>query len=142
MTNEEIRALVTSHLDAWTREDVPALVARYDEGCEVVSPMFRTVRGKAAVEASLRDLFKGLNQWQMTIDEILVDRDKDRAAVAMTVQAVQSGEMFGFPASGRRFEVNVVHIFHLADGRITYEKRLYDFSGLLMQLGILKAKTA
>ena len=142
MTSEEIRTLVKSHLDAWAREDVEALTRNYAENCEVVSPMFHTVNGRAAVETSLRNLFRGLQQWNVRIDDLLVDcsGNEERAALVMTVQATQAGEMFGFPASGRRMGLQAVHLYRFENGQIVAERRLYDFSGLLMQLGVLKAK--
>ena len=33
-----------------------------------------------------------------------------------------------------------VLVFELRDGKITHERRLYDFTGLLVQVGVLKAK--
>jgi hypothetical protein len=39
-------------------------------------------------------------------------------------------------------ETPSAYVFHLKDGRIVSERRIYDFAGFLMQLGILKAKGA
>jgi hypothetical protein len=33
-----------------------------------------------------------------------------------------------------------VRLFTMRDGRIAHERRYYDFTGLLIQIGILKAK--
>ena len=46
------------------------------------------------------------------------------------------------PASGRRIENQLAFIMTLKDGRIASERRIYDFTRMLMQLGVLKAKTA
>jgi hypothetical protein len=35
-----------------------------------------------------------------------------------------------------------VRIFEMKDDRIAYERRYYDFTGLLIQLGILRGKPA
>jgi steroid delta-isomerase-like uncharacterized protein len=140
MTSDEIRAFLNAHVQAWTSENVDALTRNYSDDCEITSPMFHTVRGKAALGASLRDLFRGLRQWSVTIDDLIVDRDADAAVMLLKFQAVHAGEMFGFPATGRRVEVNAAHLYHFSGGVISSEKRLYDFSGLLMQLGVLKAK--
>jgi steroid delta-isomerase-like uncharacterized protein len=141
MTSDEIRAFIEAYRDAWVRRDVPALVADYADDCELVSPMFRTVHGRSGVETSFRELFKGFSEWTIELDELLIDHeDGDRCAVFWKANAVQAGEMFGFPASGRRFQISVVHFYRFANARIVTERRLYDFSSLLMQLGILKAK--
>lgn len=142
MTSDEIRAFVRAHVDAWMRRDVDALIADYADDCEVVSPMFRSVRGKAGVEGSFRDLFRAFGEWTIVVDDVLIDHEGgDRCAIVWTANAVQAGEIFGFPASGRRFEVRVVLLLRFENHKIVSDKRLYDFSGLLLQLGILKTKT-
>jgi steroid delta-isomerase-like uncharacterized protein len=142
MTNDDIRTFIRAHVGAWVRRDVDALVADYADDCELASPMFRAVRGKSGVEASYRDLFRGFSEWAIEIDDVLIDREKgDRAVMLTRANALQVGEMFGFPPSGRRFEINAVQFYRFENGRIASERRLYDFSGMLIQLGILKAKT-
>jgi ketosteroid isomerase-like protein len=61
MTDPEIRAFVDEFLREWEREDVAALVARYADDCEVVSPIFHTLRGRDQLEASFRDLFRAFS---------------------------------------------------------------------------------
>src|SRR5271169_2001090 len=99
MTSDEIRAFVGKHEAAWVRRDVETLIAEYADDCEVVSPMFRTVRGKAAIEGSFRDLFRAFGEWTIVLDDVLIDHEGgDRCAIVTTVNAVQAGEIFGFPA--------------------------------------------
>jgi steroid delta-isomerase-like uncharacterized protein len=141
MTSDEIRAFLNAHVQAWAAENVDAMTRNYTDDCEIVSPMFHTVRGKAALGASLRNLFSGLRQWTVTVDDIIIDRDRDQCVMMLKWQAVQAGEMFGFPASGRRIDISAAQFYRFRDGLIAAETRLYDFSGLLLQLGILKAKT-
>jgi hypothetical protein len=44
------------------------------------------------------------------------------------------------PASGKRFQFTAVCVFDLRGRQIARERRIYDFTGLLMQVGVLKAK--
>jgi steroid delta-isomerase-like uncharacterized protein len=143
MTSDEIHTFIDAHEAAWVRRDVDALIADYADDCEVVSPMFRSVRGKTGVEASFRDLFRAFGEWTIVVDDVLIDHEGgDRCAIVTTANAVQAGEIFGFPASGRRFELRVVRFLRFDEHhKIVSDKRLYDFSSMLMQLGILKAKT-
>lgn len=48
----------------------------------------------------------------------------------------------GIPGSGRRVEFECVLIFDIEDGLITRERRIYDFTGMLIQLGVLRGKPA
>ena len=139
MTRDEIREFVRLNEAAWERRDTAALMEDYADNCEVVSPMLRTLRGKAAVEGSFRDLFRAFGEWTIAVDDVLVDLDGGvRCAIVTTIHAVHAGEIFGFPASGRRFELHVVRLLRFENNKIASDKRLYDFSGLLIQLGILK----
>jgi predicted ester cyclase len=51
-----------------------------------------------------------------------------------------AGEFFGLPAAGRHVEVEVAQVMTIADGLIVTERRIYDFTGLLVQTGVLRAK--
>jgi len=58
------------------------------------------------------------------------------------VRATQKGEFMGLPPTGRRFEFDCVLIYDIEDGLIVRERRIYDFTGLLIQLGVLRGKPA
>ena len=46
------------------------------------------------------------------------------------------------PGIGRRIERTVAYILTFRDGLIVNERRVYDFTNMLMQLGVLKARPA
>jgi hypothetical protein len=48
----------------------------------------------------------------------------------------------GLPGSGRAFDIEGVRVFEMKDGLIAHERRYYDFTGLLIQLGVLRGKPA
>ena len=49
----------------------------------------------------------------------------------------------GFQGTGRRCSFEGVSLFELsADGLIAAERRVYDFTGLLAQLGVLRVRPA
>jgi predicted ester cyclase len=68
--------------------------------------------------------------------------DGHRAASSGTISGTQEGPLLGVPPSGRAVKFWIVFLFDLADGKIVRERRIYDFTGLLIQLGTLKAKPA
>jgi len=142
MTHEEIRACMDRWVKAWTAEDLDGLVACYDEQAELISPLLHTVRGIAAIERSHQDLFHAFSDIAAEVHDIVIDAEDQRAVLVFTTHATQQREFLGFPASGRRTATQVAFVFHFKDGRIISERRLYDFTGFLMQLGILKAKGA
>ncbi len=143
MTAEEIHAFCERYARAWERSDAETLVACYSEHCEVISPIFRTLSGKAKLEASFRDLFRAFSDATVEVTDVIVDQVRpDRAVLLFTASGVHRGEIFGVAGTGRRFEIHGAFVFTFEGDTICKETRLYDFTGMLMQLGILKARAS
>ncbi|MGH9200428.1 MAG: ester cyclase [Vicinamibacterales bacterium] len=141
MTNDEVRAFLSRFGTAWKEQDLVTLAESYNDDCEVVSPMFHTLRGFPQVEASFRDLFRAFSTESLRVDEVIIDSDTGvRAAVVWTAKVKHQGEIFGTPATGKSFEMTMALIITLVNGRIAREVRLYDFTRLLLQLGVLRAR--
>jgi steroid delta-isomerase-like uncharacterized protein len=141
MTRDEIQSFTTRFVDTWHKADVRALAACYAGDATIISPMFSTVKGREKIETSYRDLFRVFGEWRITVDQTVIDTvGGERAVLLTTNQATHVGDMFGYPGTGRRFTLRVALIFAFTSGHIASETRLYDFTGLLVQLGVLKAK--
>jgi predicted ester cyclase len=52
------------------------------------------------------------------------------------------GGLFGLAPTGKTFRLPVVLMYELRGRQIVRERRIYDFTGLLVQVGVLKAKPA
>lgn len=140
MNRHEIGRFLDERRDAWRLRD-PVMLARGHQDTGVVqSPIFGTIHGRDAIETSYRELFRVFADW--TIDEQDDVIEDGRAAQFLTVQGTHTGNLFGVPPSGRRFAIQGVLFLELKDGKIARERRLYDFTGMLLQLGVLKAKPA
>lgn len=141
MTNAEVRSFLDRFVHAWQGQDVGALGACYTDDCVVVSPIFNTLRGRTAVEKSYADLFKALAVRNVRVDDTVIGGEEpSRAVVVWNVQSTHVGEVFGMPATGKNIERTVAYILTIEDGKISKELRLYDFTSMLMQLGVLRAK--
>ena len=46
----------------------------------------------------------------------------------------------GLAPTDKRFRFRLVYLIEVKDGQIVRERRIYDFTGLLVQVGVLKAK--
>ena len=75
-----------------------------------------------------------------TAEEVTVEGD--RAVLVCRVVGTHRGEFLGLPATGKRVEFKGAFLLRIADGEIVDERRIYDFSGLLIKLGVLKVKPA
>ena len=78
--------------------------------------------------------------WTYTGDPVMVDGL--RVAQPFQVEATHGGDFMGVPGTGRRVEIQGVRVFEMRDGLIGFEQRHYDFTGLLIQAGILRGKPA
>jgi steroid delta-isomerase-like uncharacterized protein len=76
--------------------------------------------------------------WDYRAEPLLVDGD--RVAQPFNVTATHLGEFMGIPGSGKRVTIQGVRLFTMNDGRIEHERRHYDFTGLLIQLGVIRGK--
>ena len=138
MTRDEVEKLFATRQTAWNARDAEALAKSHSEYCTVVSPMFTTLRGRPAILEAYQSLFRSFPDWAYVGDGLVIDGD--RVAQPFTVTATHVGEFMGLPGSGRRFGVQGVLLFRLDNGLIVEERRIYDFSGLLIQIGILRTK--
>jgi steroid delta-isomerase-like uncharacterized protein len=141
METAAIRAFCHEYARAWERGDIPALLSCYTDDCEILTPIFNVLSGRAQLEASFRELFRVFSEYIVEVEDVIVDREGgERAVLVFSTFATHRGEIFGVAGSGRRFEIRGAFIFTFANGLIARDVRLYDFSGMLMQLGVLRTK--
>ena len=140
MTRDDAVKFFTLQQTAWSARDPESLARDYTDDGTILSPIFRTVQGKDAIRQSFDALFQMFPDWEYTGQELLVDGDS--MAQPFIVQATHVREFMGLPGSGRKFEIQGVRLFKMKDDLIAYERRYYDFTGLLIQLGVLRGKPA
>ena len=141
MTREEVAAVVNQWLDVFSRHDVEALAALYAEDCLVDSPLAAgAVKGRDANARVFRTLFETFPDVRFAPDDTLVDGD--RAVQVGVLTGTDTGGLMGMAPSGKPFIIPMVWFFGVRDGCIVHERRIYDFTGLLVQIGVLKAKPA
>ena len=140
MTREEIAALFTRREAAWRAHDAVALAADHAPYGSVVSPTGGVLEGRPDIERIYRVWFTAFPDLIFSTEDLLIDGD--RAALLARVSGRHSGEFFAMPPTGRLIELSCVCIYRLEDGLIAQERRVLDFTGLLVQLGVLRAKPA
>ena len=140
-TQEDLRGIVERHVEAWTRRD-PAVIAQYYASNGVAeSPIYATLRGRKAIEDALRAFFTSFPDATFEIDATLVD--PPRVAIFTTVNATHVNEFFGMPGTNRHIEFRFARLMEMdGQGLIAHERRIYDFTGLLVQIGVLRARPA
>jgi steroid delta-isomerase-like uncharacterized protein len=138
MTSDEIRDFFRAQQEHWRARDTEKLAAGHKEDGVLISPIFRTVTGRPAIRASYKSLFEIFPDWDYRSEQLLIDAPN--VAEAFIVSATHVGEFMGLEGSGRRFEIQGVRLFEMADCLIARERRYYDFTGMLIHLGVLRSK--
>jgi steroid delta-isomerase-like uncharacterized protein len=141
MRREEMYAFIKRYTDFWEHERVRDLAACYSEHAHVDSPMFHGINGREAIEKTFVDLFKIFADSKIEVNDIIVDNESgDRCVTVFTSFGTHRGVLFGLPGTGRRVEIRGAFVMKFERGLIVSELRLYDFVGMLVQLGVLKTK--
>jgi steroid delta-isomerase-like uncharacterized protein len=139
MTRDQIAAMFERRRVAYERHDAATLVADYAADCVIESPSGGTHQGQAAAEQVLRAVFDALD---VKLHQQSVMIDGDAVAQVVSIEGQDVGRFLGLSPTGKSFRVPGVFLYDLRDGRIARERRIYDFTGLLIQTGLLKAKPA
>jgi steroid delta-isomerase-like uncharacterized protein len=125
-------ALFERRQGAFDNGDAAAFAADYADDCFVESPMSGTQRGPAAVELGFRRWFAAFPDTKIRVEKMFGDGD-DVTQVLM-IEGTDTGGFLGFPPTGQPFRLPGVFLYALRDGRISHERRTYDFARLLLQL--------
>src|SRR5262245_51180572 len=135
MTREEIVALFKRRQEAYEDLDAKALAADYAHDARIESPITGVHSGREA-EQAFRTVFDAFLDLTMSFDALVIDGDV--VVTIMTGEGTHMQELLGFAPTGKRFQMSAAHVHRLKDRKIVREHRIYDYTGLLVQIGVLK----
>lgn len=99
------------------------------------------VHGKPQTEGADAEVAALEGWWRASSDvhlEILeITEQGGLVTLRYTLDGTQDGDLFGLPASGRRFRVENCTLLRVADGRVQEAHRYSDTLGLMTQLGAI-----
>ena len=139
MTRDEIVALFARRQDAFDNLDAAAIAADYADDVVIESPISGT-HGKADAERNVQVVFDGFMDLKMTFEPPVIDGS--RVAQIAVAEGTNIGGFMGVRPSGRPFKMTTSFFYEVRSGKIVRELRIYDFTGMLVQVGILRAKPA
>ena len=141
MTRNEIAALFERRLDATTRLDAALLASLHSMDGIVESPFVGgVVQGRAAIEQAYTTFFRAFADLRIWQQDLLIDGD--RAGILVRMDGTNHGGLMGLPPTERSFSLSMASLCEFRDGLIARERRIYDFTGLLTQIGAVKVKPA
>ncbi|OFV94475.1 MAG: hypothetical protein A3G76_05225 [Acidobacteria bacterium RIFCSPLOWO2_12_FULL_65_11] len=138
LTRKEIEAIFKRREKAQNDHDVEALMIDYADDCVVDSPTGGTHQGRAAIAKVFKAVFDGFPDLKVTTDKLIIDGDSVSHVIGL--EGTDLGGFLGVPATGKSFRVPAVFLYEFRKGLIVRERRIYDFTGLLLQIGVMKAK--
>ena len=138
MTREEVIALFERRQIALDNLDAAALAADYADDCVVDSPTGGTHTGRASVQSVYEAVFEAFLDKKTRTDHLIIDGD--HVAQVLSIEGTNIGGFLGLEASGKPFRLAAVFVYELRDRQIVRERRIYDFTGMLTQIGVLKTK--
>ena len=123
------------------RPDLEALAGLYAETAELESPIAGNHHpGREGVIKATDAFFSAFPDASLTFEGPIVDGQ--RAAIVADVTGKHVGHFMGMAPTGRPIHFQLVFVLDTRDGLIVRDRRIYDFTGLLLQVGVLKAKPA
>jgi predicted ester cyclase len=140
MTRDEVLTLLQRRYDAMQQRNFDALGLLYAPAAKVESPLAGTVIGRQGLIQASENFFSAFPDAVITEEPPVIDGE--RVAIVASVSGTHVGSVMGLSPTGRPFRFTVAFILELENGLIARERRLYDFTGLLVQIGVLKAKPA
>jgi len=132
--------MLTRWLTAMKARDLETLVALASPDCVAESMLTGQLSGREGIRQIFREVFKAFPDFAVHAQETLID--EDRGVLVLTSAGTDLGGFMGLPPTGRAFRVAVVIVLTVANDQVVRYRSVYDFTGLLVQVGILKAKPA
>ncbi len=107
---------------------------------ELIAPdaTFHTYRfgddPRAGMRSAIERVSAGLSDGAFKIHRLVAEDDFVCAHV--TSVGTQTGTLMGMPPTGRRYEIEELHLFRIRDGKVTEHWHQYDQMGMMRQLGV------
>lgn len=138
MSREDVLAVFARRTAAWAARDARALAETHAMSGVVVSPTGGVLEGRAEIERVYRLWFAAFPDLLFKTEELIIDGS--RVVEISHASGTHAGEFFGVAPTGRRVAVGAAFVMTVENGEITHERRILDFTGVLVQVGVLKAK--
>jgi steroid delta-isomerase-like uncharacterized protein len=138
MTREQMTAFFARRLEALNRHDVAELTRHHTEDGVVDSPLSGVSEGREAIEKSYASSIRVFPDVTLTQESLVIEGN--RAAFLLKMSGSGHAGLMGLPPAVRAFSVPIVFLCEFENGLIARERRIYDFTGLLIQIGAVKAK--
>ena len=137
---EQSRALVRRYLDAMNAHDIDALCALVAEGL-VNHAAIPEAQGRQGMRKIVEKLGKAFPDATFKVEDVIAEND--RVVCRLVFSGTHTGDLdfvrWPIKATGRRVEIDHLHVFRVKDDKIVESWACRDDLGLVRQLGVLPA---
>jgi steroid delta-isomerase-like uncharacterized protein len=95
-------------------------------------------QGANGIRAFFEAMFAAFPDFTAVVEDQIAEGDK--VVTRKTVSGTHDGELMGIPPTGKRFEIPVIDIFRVVDGKCTDHWSVVDQMGMMQQLGLMPAQ--
>jgi steroid delta-isomerase-like uncharacterized protein len=138
ITRDEIAALIDRWQTAVETRNADVYSRLYAETAVLESPLAGTVAGRDGLRRAFDAFFNAFPDASFSFEAPRIDGES--VVVVCSIAGTHAGGFAGLPASGNPFRFSLVFLLVVRDGEVHRDRRIYDFTGLMVQIGMLKAK--
>jgi steroid delta-isomerase-like uncharacterized protein len=89
---------------------------------------------RGGMRAAIERVRVGLSDVTFTTQDLVAEGDL--VAARLTTAGTQTGPFMGMPPTGKRYEIEELHLFRIRNGQVTEHWHQFDQMGMLRQLGV------
>jgi predicted ester cyclase len=138
MTRAEIDALLTRHRQSFASRNAATIAADHAERGTFYSPAAGQATGRAQIQAVYAYWLAAFPDMEFSWDTPIVEGD--RVALFWHFRGTVSGPFFGDVKPGTRMEFPGAAEYVVSPEGIASARHVFDFTGALINAGVLKVK--
>jgi hypothetical protein len=138
MTRDDIVRLMDDWQAALDRRDPDAYSRLYAQDAALESPLAGSVAGREGVRKAFEAFFTAFPDARIVSEPPVIDGD--HVVIVSSITGTHTTGFAGLPASGKPFRFSIVFLLVLSGRQIVKDRRIYDFTGLMVQIDMLKAR--
>jgi len=140
MLRNATESLLRRWLAAIRQRDIDGLVSMVAVDCDVEAMTSPGMTGRDAIRRVYQEWFNAFPDVAVHAQDTIIE--DDRGVMVLTIAGTDMGGFMGLPPTGKAFRMTAVLIFTVANGQVLRYRSVYDFTGLLAQVGNLRVKPA
>ena len=132
----DVEKLYRKYIAAWLARDIEAVVSFFVEDCIYEDVALGALnRGKSEVRTFVQATLTAIPDFKIELKSVFAT--VDRLASEWIMTGTQTGDLPGFPATGKSFSVPVASIMEFQNGKIRRNTDYWNLASFLQQVGAM-----